>query len=38
MGLAGYPDFVTSRAPSDVPASEIAAASAAGPVLATTTR
>jgi Amt family ammonium transporter len=37
MGLAGYPDFITSRAPSDVPASEIAAASAS-PVLATTTR
>jgi Amt family ammonium transporter len=37
MGLAGYPDFIASRAPSDVPAAEIAAASAS-PVLATTTR
>ena len=33
----GYPDFIATRAPSDVPASEIAAASAS-PVLATTTR
>ena len=28
MGLAGYPDFITSRAPSEVPASEVAAATA----------
>jgi hypothetical protein len=27
MGLPGYPDFTTQRAPSDVPASEVAAAS-----------
>jgi len=35
MGLPGYPDFITTRAPADVPASEVAAATA---VLATTTR
>ena len=34
MGLPGYPEFITTRAPSDVPASEIAAAEA---VLAATT-
>jgi Amt family ammonium transporter len=34
MGLAGYPDFITARAPADVPASEVAAASAGSPVLA----
>jgi Amt family ammonium transporter len=28
MGLAGYPDFITARAPSEVPASEVAAATA----------
>ena len=34
MGLAGYPDFITARAPSDVPAAEVAAATAAIPALA----
>jgi Amt family ammonium transporter len=29
MGLPGYPEFIPSRAPSEVPASEVAAAQAA---------
>jgi len=35
MGLPGYPDFIETRAPADVPANEVAAAQA---VLATSTR
>jgi Amt family ammonium transporter len=35
MGLPGYPDFIETRAPADVPATEVAAAQA---VLAATTR
>jgi Amt family ammonium transporter len=35
MGLPGYPEFIPARAPEDVPATEVAAAKAAVPSLAT---
>jgi hypothetical protein len=31
MGVPGYPEFISTKAPSDVPATEIAAATAAVP-------
>jgi Amt family ammonium transporter len=37
MGLPGYPEFVPQRAPEDVAATEVAAAKAAVPALATST-
>lgn len=37
MGMAGYPEFVQARSPEEVPATEIAAAKAAIPALATGT-
>ena len=35
MGAAGYPEFVASRSPEEVPATEVAAAKAAIPALVT---
>ncbi len=37
MGVPGYPEFIPQRAPEDVPATEVAAAKAAIPALATST-
>ncbi|HXU61823.1 MAG TPA: ammonium transporter [Polyangia bacterium] len=36
MGLPGYPEFITTRAPEDVPQTEVAAAHATVPALAAT--
>jgi hypothetical protein len=33
MGVPGYPEFIPTKAPSDVPAAELAAAKAAIPAL-----
>jgi len=36
MGLPGYPEFIPTRAPEDVPQTEVAAAHATVPALAAT--